>query len=193
MRPLPRILALVDPRTTADADFAVRAAAIAAAGPGVGLLVRGAGGTFDERKGLLRRIRALVTPPGAALIGDDPALGSIAAVHGVLLPAGAPQPPARRLLGPGWIGIAVRTLAEATVARDEGADWLLAEPADPTAAVDLRGLARIGALGVPLFAMGDGPLEPIRATGAWGIAVASPWRAADPAKATEALLLAWLD
>lgn len=192
MRPLPRLLAVVDDRVVAEADFPVRAAAIAAAGSAVGLLVRTPSASFDERKAILRRVKALTGPPGAALIGDDPTLGSIAGAHGVLLPAGAPQAPARRLLGPGWIGITARTPNDASLARDEGADWVLAEPADPAIPLDLRTVERMAGCGLPVFAIGDGPLEPIRATGAWGIAVTSPWRASDPAKAIEALLLAWL-
>jgi thiamine-phosphate diphosphorylase len=203
MRPLPRLIAVTtDAIVTAD-DYPVRAAAIAASGPGVAILVRAPGLSSARRLAALERARALTVPPEAALLAHaDPALGRIGRAHGVQLRAGdLGCADARAVFGPGWIGVSVHDAAQACAARDEGADYLVAGPVFATATHpgrDGRGAAWLGgivAAGLPVFAIGGmdpGRVADVRNAGAWGVAAISAlWHAADSARATESMLLAW--
>ena len=67
MRPLPRLLAFADDRIAALDDLGIRAAAIAAVGPAVGLVARMPAGTTDQLASLAQRFVALATPPMASV------------------------------------------------------------------------------------------------------------------------------
>ena len=68
MRPLPRLLAFVDDRVAALEDLGVRAAAIAAVGPAVGLVARIPAGSADTLTALAARLVALAAPPMATVL-----------------------------------------------------------------------------------------------------------------------------
>ncbi len=201
VRPLPRLLAPTDDAILTADDFPIRTAAIAAAGPAVGIVVRSPGGDRAGRVAALERVRALAGPPEAAVLAaDDPSLGAIGGVHGVLLPAGASVAEARRAVGPGWIGVAVRRTDEAAAAAAAGADWVVAldvfaPDAGPGRATEgLTWLGDLGACGVPVFASGGVTVErmvPVRDAGAWGVSTLALWRAPDSAKLTDQLLRVW--
>jgi len=83
---LPRLLAFADDRIAALDDLGIRAAAIAAAGPGVGLVARMPDGTTDQLAKLAQRFVALAAPPMATVFVTgriDVALAVNA--HGVIL------------------------------------------------------------------------------------------------------------
>ena len=67
MRPLPRLLAFADDHIAALDDLGIRAAAIAAVGPAVGLVARLPAGTTDQLASLAQRFVALATPPMASV------------------------------------------------------------------------------------------------------------------------------
>lgn len=197
MRPLPRLLAITDIHVVGGEDFAIKAAAIASAGPTVGIVVRAPGTSASHQTGLLLRVRALVRPPEAAFLASgDPSLGAATGASGLELPAGGPTAvEARGIYPAGWIGVGVRSLTEAQGAVAGGADFLMAGPVFPSAAdpgdpgLGLDWLRQIVALGLPVVAcggIGGSKIGSIRAAGAWGVGVNSAlWSAADPARAAD--------
>jgi thiamine-phosphate pyrophosphorylase len=205
MRPLPRLHAVTDAAVLAAADFGVRAAAIAAAGPAVALHARdrAAGGAALARAAA--RLLALARPPEAAVfVNGRPDVAAALGAQGVQLAAEDLAPADARLVYPaGWIGRSVHNEAEAAAAVREGADFLLVgsvyetttHPGRPAAGL---GLVRAAAsLGRPVIAIGGidaARAVEVRAAGAWGVAaITALWRAPDPAAAALALLAPWAE
>ena len=203
MRPLPRILAVTDDEIVGQADFPIRAAAIASAGPAIGLVVRSPAASGGQRLRSLERVRALARPAEAATIAHgDPALGRIAGAQGVQLRTSDLSPAdARRVLRDGWIGVSIHHVDEGREARDGGADYLVAGSVYRTAshpdrpARGLDWLVQIVALGLPVFAIGGitaDRLADVKATGAYGAAaIGALWREPDPAKAADLMVREW--
>jgi len=205
VRPLPRLFAMTTDSICRAADFGVRAAAIAAAGPAVALVVRAPDSTTAQHAAFAERITALARPPQAAVfVHARPDLARTVGAAGVHLRAGDLAPgDARLVLGDGWIGRSVHSREEAEAALDEGADYLMAGSVFETAShpgrppLGLTWLAEIAKLGRPVLAIGG--ITPARAAavrdaGAWGAAViAAAWDAGDPAAATTALLAPWAE
>ena len=203
MRPLPRVFALNTDAICRAADFGVRAAAIAAAGPAVALVVRAPSSSAAQQAVFAERVMALARPPAAGVvIHSRPDLARAVLAHGVQLRAqDLPPRDARLVFGTGWIGRSVHSEGEARVAVDEGADFLVAgnvyettsHPDRPAKGLDW--LAAIVRLGVPVVAIGGistARAPAVRDAGAWGAAViTAAWDAADPAGATAALLAPW--
>lgn len=203
MRPLPRVLAVTDSAIVAADDFPIRAGAIAAAGPAIGIVVRHPGASSAAGLAALDRVRALARPPEAATIAHgDPALARIGGAHGVQLRDRdlAPQD-ARRVLGAGWVGLSVHSVDQARAARDAGVDYLVAGAVFETAShpgqpgKGLNWLAEVVAVGVPVYAIGGVTLDrlpALHAAGAWGVAaIGALWRARDSAKAADQLVRNW--
>jgi thiamine-phosphate pyrophosphorylase len=203
VRPLPRLFAVTTDAICRAADFGVRAASIAAAGPAVAIVVRAPASTAAQQAVFAERVCALARPPEAGvLIHARPDLARAVHAHGVQLRARDLAPrDARRVLGAGWIGRSVHSEAEARVAMEEGADFVMAgnvfestsHPGRPAQGLDwLGGIAR---LGIPTVAIGG--ITPQRAAavrdaGAWGVAViTAAWDGPDPAGAAVALLEPW--
>ncbi len=204
MRPLPRLFAVTSDALCRAADFGVRAAAIAAAGPAAAVVVRAPGSTTAAHAAFAERVAALARPPEAAVIVHArPDLARAVHAHGVQLRHDDLAPAdARAVLGPGWIGVSVHSRSEAEIAIGEGADYLVAgsvyqsasHPEQPPRGAGW--LRELCALGRPVVAIGG--VTPARAAevrdaGAWGAAAISAlWDAADPAAATLALLAPWM-
>ncbi|MGE3618610.1 MAG: thiamine phosphate synthase [Gemmatimonadales bacterium] len=200
MRPLPRLLAVTDETVIGREDFAVRAAAIAAAGPAVAIVVRAPSWSGARRLAALDRVRRLTTPPDAGLVAHgDPALGRLGRAHGVQVRAGDLAVVDCHRVCPGaWVGVSVHSVADARAARDGGADYLVAGNVFATAshpgrtARGLDWLGDVAAVGLPVVAIGGVTPETaaaVRDAGAWGAAAISAlWNAADPARATLELL-----
>lgn len=203
MRPLPRLHAITDDAVLADADVGIRAAAIAAVGPAAALHVRArqSPGAFLARSAT--RFMALAHPAQAAVIVNArPDMARAVGAQGVQLGAGdLSVADARAVLGAGWIGRSVHSLAEAREAIAEGADYLMLGPIFETdthpgqPALGLPALAAVAALGCPVIAIGG--LIPERAhsvkdAGAWGVAaIRALWHTPDPYAAAMALLAPW--
>lgn len=205
MRPLPRLHAITNDAICRGADFGIQAAAIAAAGSGVGIHARAPESTAAQLTIFARRLVALARPPEAAVIvSGRPDIAQGVGAQGVQLRTGdLAVGDARTVLGDGWVGRSVHSEAEAEAAVAEGADYLLvgtiydspSHPGRPPA-----GLAMVrwtAALGRPVVAIGG--MTPVRAreardAGAWGVAAISAlWHAADPYRAALELLNPWLD
>lgn len=203
MRPLPRLLAVTTDAVCRAADFGVRAAAIASAGPAVALLVRAPQSNAAQLSAFAERATALARPPGAAVIVHGrPDLARGVGAAGVQLRREDLAPAdARRVLGPGWIGVSVHTPDDARAAVAEGADYLIAGNVFATSshpdrpARGLEWLSTLAGLGAPVFAIGGVTPERVQdviAAGAWGIAaISSLWDAPDSAAATFAMVSAW--
>jgi thiamine-phosphate pyrophosphorylase len=205
VRPLPRLHAVTDAEVLAAPYFGVRVAAIAAAGSAVALHARdrAAGGAALARAAA--RLLALARPAEAAVfVSGRPDVAAALGAQGVQLAAEDLAPAdARRILPAGWIGRSVHTEAEAVVAVDEGADYLLVGNVYQTASHPGRPAAGLGlvraaaALGRPVIAIGGidaARAGAVREAGAWGVAaIAALWRAPDPAAAALALLAPWGD
>lgn len=203
MRPLPRLFAMTTDAICRAADFGIRAAAIAAGGPAVALVVRAPGSSTAQHAVFAERVSALARPPEAAVfIHARPDLARAVGAEGVHLRMGDLDPAdARRVLGRGWIGCSVHSMEEAEAALGQGADYLVAgsvfeTPSHPGGpAMGLERLSGIAKLGAPVVAIGG--ITPERATqvrdaGAWGVAViAAAWDAGDSATAATALLSPW--
>ncbi|MGH7559762.1 MAG: thiamine phosphate synthase [Gemmatimonadales bacterium] len=205
MRPLPRLLALTTDALCRSPDFGVRAAAIAATGPAVGIVVRAPGSTAAQHAAFAERVAALCRPPEASLlVHARPDLARAVAAQGVVQRRTDLSPgDARAVAGTAWIGASVHSADEAREAVDDGADFLLAGNVWETAshpgrpAKGLGWLEGITAAGRPVFAIGgvtaDRAAE-ARAAGAWGVAaISAAWEAADPASAAAALVAPWTE
>jgi thiazole tautomerase (transcriptional regulator TenI) len=204
MRPLPRLHAVTDASVLDAPDFAVRAAAIAAAGPAVALHARdrSAGGARLSQVAL--RLLALARPPEAAVfVNARPDIAAAAGAQGVQLAAGDLSPrDARQVFPEGWIGRSVHSPEEAAQAVEEGADFLMVGTVYQSSSHPGRtgtglGLLReIVRLGRPVIAIGG--IDAARAAevaeaGAYGAAaIGALWRAPDSAAAAVAMLEPWL-
>lgn len=202
MRPLPRLLAFTDDRIAAREDLGVRAAALAAAGPAVGLVARLPGGTADALTALARRLAALARAPMAQILVTG--RGDIARAHdaGVVLRRGdLPAGPVRQLVGTHPVLASVHSVEEAEAALAEGADGLIVgniweTSTHPGRAARGTGLlAAVVALGRPAWAIGG--VTPARArevweAGAWGVAaIGAAWDADDSYRSALALTAPW--
>jgi thiamine-phosphate pyrophosphorylase len=152
---------------------------------------------------LVRELRQLTHQYGARLLIND-RIDIALAVHadGVhLTTTSLPVAVARQVLGSeALIGVSTHNLAEAQVAAESGADFLVFGPIffTPSKApygepVGLAALCAVrSAVNIPILAIGGikkANVEPVLATGADGIAVISAIiAAADPAAATQDLL-----
>ena len=203
MRPLPRLHAVTDGDVLRADDFGIRAAAIAAAGPAVGLHVRDRSAGGAALAAATARLLALARPPEAAVcVNGRPDIAAGLGAHGVQLAGGdlAVQD-ARAVFAGGWIGRSVHDVAEAAAAIADGADFLLvgtvfASESHPARAPAGLGLVReAAALGRPVIAIGGidaGRAYEVRAAGAYGVAaIRALWRAPDSAAAALALLAPW--
>ena len=205
MRPLPRLFAVTTDSICRAADFGVRAAAVAAAGPAAAILVRAPDSTTAQLAAFAGRVTALAGPPEAAVfVHTRPDLARAVGADGVQLRAADLLPAdARRVLGPGWVGRSVHSREEADAALADGADYLVAgnvfdTPSHPGyRGRGLEWLAGIAALGQPVIAIGgitSARAAAARDAGAWGVAViAAVWGAEDPAAAAAALLAPWAE
>ena len=203
MRPLPRLHAVTDAVTLDAADFGVRAAAIAAAGPAVALHARDRSAGGARLAAVTARLLALARPPEAAVfVNGRPDIAAALGAHGVQLASGDVRAgDARQVFGSGWIGRSVHDVAEAAAAIAEGADFLIvgnvyrtdSHPERPPAGLDL--VRQTSALGRPVIAIGGvdaARAHEVREAGAYGIAaIGALWRAQDPASAALALLAPW--
>jgi thiamine-phosphate pyrophosphorylase len=208
-------LAFSDDRVAALDDLGVRAAAIAAAGPGVALVARLPGGSTDELASLARHFVTLAAPPMAAVMVTaraDVALAvgangvilrqedlDVNAVRGVLTRRHdhAHQAAAHFILR------SVHSESEAAAAVREGADALVVGTIWSSAthigraAAGTGLLERVVSMGVPTYAIGG--VTPARAVeakaaGAWGVAAISAfWDAAAPYRAAMDLLEPWFE
>lgn len=206
MRPLPRLHAYTDARVLGFEDFAVRAAAIAAAGPGVAIHARNRSATAAELTQVTQRLIALARPPQASVfVNARPDIASALRAQGVQLsrhdlPAGE----VRRSLGggwQGWIGVSVHSVADANEAWAADADFLVAgnvyqtpsHPGRPAAGPDL--VARLAKGSLPVIAIGgitaDRARE-VKEAGAYGVAAISAlWESDDPAAEATRFLQVW--
>lgn len=205
MRPLARLHAFTDASVLSAADFGVRAAAIAAAGPAVALHARDRGGPVGPLAAAALRMASLARPPEAAVfVSGRPDVAAAIGAQGVQLGAADLTPAqARRLLPHGWIGRSVHTADEARVAIEEGADFLVVgniyetptHPGRPGAGPRL--VRELASLGRPVIAIGGvtpARAPELRAAGAYGVAaIRALWLADDPAAATLALLAPWVE
>ncbi len=205
MRPLPRLHAVTDASILALDDFPVRAAALASAGPAVALHARDRSATAARLTAVTRRLAALAAPPGAAIfVNARPDIAAALQTQGVQLRASDLSPgDVRSAFGSGWtgwIGRSVHSAAEATQARDEGADFLMVGSIYPTAShagpgAGLQLIRETATSGLPVIAIGG--ITPERArevceAGAYGVAaISAAWHATDCASAALALLAPW--
>jgi len=187
------------------ADFGVRAAAVAAAGPALAIVVRAPGSTMVQHAAFAERVGALTRPPEAAVVVHArPDLARAVGAAGVQLRRSDLAPcDARSVLGEGWIGVSVHSDEEAEAAMAEGADYLIAGNVFATSSHPdrpPRGLAwlrSLSGLARPVVAIGGitgARAAEIRDAGAWGIAAISAlWGADDPAGAALELLAPWTE
>jgi thiamine-phosphate diphosphorylase len=205
VRPLPRLFAVTTDLICRAADFGVRAAAVAAAGPALAIVVRAPGSTTAQHAAFAERVRALTRLPEAAVVVHArPDLARAVGAAGVQLRRSDLAPgDARSVLGVGWIGVSVHSDQEAAAAIAEGADYLIAgnvfatsshPDRSPRGLEWLRGICRLAR---PVVAIGGVTTERaalVRNAGAWGIAAISAlWAADDPAAAALALLAPWAE
>ena len=198
---LPRLHLVADERIARLPDLDERTRRVSGV-PAIALHARGHSLTGREHLELARRFAAVL--PQQVFVYDrlDVALAVDAA--GVQLSASGLTPrDARRISSRWWIGASVHTLAEASAARDGGADYLLvgpvfATPTHPEApALGLAELTRFAGLGAPVLAIGG--ISPANArsvmgAGAYGVAVIrAVWDAPDPARAAAEIMkeIAW--
>lgn len=206
MRPLPRLHAVTDAAVLGRDDFPVLAAAIAAAGAGVAMHARDRTATAARLTAVTERLLALARPPEAAVfVNARPDLAAALGTQGTHLGAGDLTPrEVRAAFGArwqGWIGSSVHSVEEATRARDDGADYLMAGSIFETDSHPHRGAAGLGliravaTLGLPVIAIGGITADRARAVrnaGAYGVgAISALWNSDDPAAAALALLAPW--
>jgi thiamine-phosphate diphosphorylase len=204
MRPLPRLHAVTDATVLDAPDFAIRAAAIAAAGSAVALHARDRAAGGARLSQVTLRLLALARPPEAAvLVNARPDIAAATGAQGVQLATGDLSPrDARLVFRTGWVGRSVHSPEEAAQAVEEGADFLMvgsvyqsgSHPGRPAAGLDL--VRQTVRLGRPVIAIGG--IDAARAVevaeaGAYGAAsIGALWRAPDSAAAALALLEPWV-
>jgi thiamine-phosphate diphosphorylase len=208
MRPLPRLHAYTDARVLGFEDFAVRAAAIAAAGPAVAIHARDRSATAAELTRVTQRLIALARPPQASVfVNARPDIASALQAQGVQLGHhDLPAREVRRALGggwQGWIGVSVHSVAEANEAWAADPDFLVAgtvyetlsHPGRPAVGPEL--VARLARGSLPVIAIGGITAErarEVRQAGAYGVAAISAlWDSDDPAAAAMRFLQVWGD
>jgi thiazole tautomerase (transcriptional regulator TenI) len=203
MRPLPRLHAVTDATVLDAPDFAIRAAAIAAAGSAVALHARDRSAGGARLSQVTLRLLALARPPEAAVfVNARPDIAAATGAQGVQLATGDISPrDARFVFQAGWIGRSVHSPEEAAQAVEEGADFLMvgsvyqsgSHPGRPGAGLEL--VRQTVRLGRPVIAIGG--IDPARAVevadaGAYGAAaIGALWRVPDSAAAALALLEPW--
>ena len=202
-RPLPRIHAVTDASLLARPDLAIRAAALAAGGSGIALHARDRAAPVGTLAGVAARFVALARPAEASVFVSARAdVAAAVGAQGVQLAIDDLTPAdARAVLPHGWIGRSVHDLAEASGARDEGADFLMVGPVYQTASHPGRTpagpslVAACAGLGLPVIAIGGVSADRIpelRRAGAYGVAaIRGLWLADDPARAAVAYLEAF--
>lgn len=206
MRPLPRLHAITDSSIIALEDFAVRAAALAAAGSAVALHARDRHATAPALVAVAQRMMALAAPPEASVIVNArPDIAIALGAQGVQLGIDDLSPAdVRHFAGEwkGWIGRSVHSMAEAAGAKASGADYLIVGSIYPTATHPGAGagpelVAEVATLGLPVIAIGGitaARAAEVKAAGAYGVAaISAAWRAPDSAAAALALLAPWSD
>jgi thiamine-phosphate diphosphorylase len=204
MRPLPRLHALTDATVLDTPDFAVRAAAIAAAGSAVALHARDRSTGGARLAQVALRLLALARPPEAAVfVNARPDIAAAAGAQGVQL-AGSDLSPrdARLVFRSGWIGRSVHNPEEAAQAVEDGAEFLMvgtvyqsdSHPGRPGAGLEL--VRQTVLLGVPVIAIGGidaSRAREVAEAGAYGAAsISALWRAPDSAAAALTLLEPWV-
>lgn len=204
MRPLPRVLAFADDRIAALDDLGVRAAAIAATGPGAALVARLPGGTTDQLAALAARFVALAAPPEAAVFVTGRAdVARATGAHGVILRAHDLAPGDVRPIVADRAAVirSVHTFEEARAAIAAGVDALVlgaiwATPThDERAPLGTGELVRVVSLGVPTYTIGgvtSARAVDAAAAGAWGVAaIRALWDAPDPYREAMEMLKPW--
>ena len=199
-RPLPRLHAITDVAVLARPDLAVRAAALAAAGPALALHARDRAATARILAAVAARFVALARPAEAAVVvSGRPDIAAAVAAHGVQLGAGDLAPAdARRVMPRGWIGRSVHSAEAAAAAKAEGADFLLVGPIYPTPThpghqgAGHQLIQACAPLGLPVIAIGGVTVERVPeliGAGAYGVAaIRALWDAEDPARAAMEML-----
>jgi thiamine-phosphate pyrophosphorylase len=189
----------------ADSEFGIKAAAIAAGGSAVALHARARGASGALLSAAAHRLVALARPPEAAvLVSGRPDIAAAAGAQGVQLAKDDLSPADARILLPrGWVGRSVHSRKEAVTAIAEGADFLVvgsiyetaSHPGQAPAGLNL--VTEAAALGRPVIAIGGITAErvaAVKAAGAYGVAaIRALWMADDPAAATLAMLLPWIN
>lgn len=205
MRPLPRVHAFTTADLLSHSDFGIKAAAIAAGGSAVALHARARGGSGALLSAAAERLIALARPPEATvLVSGRPDIAAAVGAQGVQLGKDDLSPAdARRVLPRGWIGRSVHSREEAVTAIDEGADFLVVGSIYETAShpgqapSGLNLVTEAAGLGRPVIAIGGITPErvaEVKAAGAYGVAaIRALWMAGDPAAATLAMLLPWMN
>ncbi len=207
MRPLPRLHAVTDARILGREDLAIRAAALAAAGPAVALHVRDRARPGRPLAQVTDRLQRLAGPPGAAVVVNArPDVAAALGADGVQLATGDLSPgDVRAHFGawPGWIGVSVHGVDEARAAIDEGADLVVVGTIYPSASHPGRPgagpalIEQVSRLGCPVIAIGGVTAErcrELRDAGAHGVAaITALWDAPHPYQAARALLAPWAD
>jgi thiamine-phosphate pyrophosphorylase len=139
---------------------------------------------LDDRAlyGLTRLARSVLPPPGLLLVNGRLDVALAAGADGAHLPAeGVPVASLRHRFGPRpLLGRSTHRIEEVEAAREAGADYVTFGPIYPTPGKaaygeppGLAGLARVAALGIPVYALGGITLErlgEVAATGAAGVA-----------------------
>jgi len=196
--PLPRLHAVTDERIARRADLDQVAAELAAGG-GADLAFHARGRMLSGLEHYDLAVRLSVYPSTRLVVNDRLDIALASGAHGVQLGhGGLPVEAARRLAPEWWIGRSVHGLDEAEAARAEGADYLLVGPVFPTPThpdrrpIGLDALRAIGALGVPVVAIGGVTPERVREVrnaGAHGVAaIRALWDATEPAAAARRML-----
>lgn len=208
MRPLPRLHAITDTAVLSLEDFPTRAAAIAAAGPGVALHARDRTTTVAHLTAVARRLLVLARPPEASVFMNGRAdVAAALGAQGLHLSLGdltsTEVRAAFATVWQGWIGVSVHSAPEAEAALTDGADYVMVgniyetdtHPGRPGAGLSL--VREVAAHGAPVIAIGGitaDRVEAVREAGAYGVAaITALWHAADPAAAAMTLLAPWAE
>ncbi|PYP33975.1 MAG: thiamine phosphate synthase [Gemmatimonadetes bacterium] len=196
--PLPCLHAVTDERIARRPDLSAVAAELAAGGgAAIAFHARGRGLSGLEHYELA--VRLTDRPTVQLFVNDRLDIALACGATGVQLGAGSVDPgDARRLEPRWWIGRSVHDLAEATAARNAGADYLLLGPVFRTAThpgrepLDPGTVSSVVALGLPVIAIGGvapGRATELKAAGVHGVAaIRALWDADDPAAAARRLL-----
>jgi thiamine-phosphate pyrophosphorylase len=206
------LLAFTDDRVAALDDLGVRAAAIAAGGPVVGLVARLPHGSTDRLTGLALRLVANAAPPMALVLVTGRADVALAVgAQGVVLRKDDLSVATARTLGrpersegstdDKLMLRSVHSIAEAEQAVEDRADALIVgsiwpsatHPNRPPAGTGL--LEQVVALGVPTYAIGGvtaARAADARNAGAWGVAgISVVWDAEQPYRVAKEIVAIW--
>jgi thiamine-phosphate diphosphorylase len=198
---------MADARVAAMDDLGIRAAAIAAVGPTVGLVARLPGGSADALTALAARFVALAAPPMAVVLVTGRAdVARAAGAHGVIARGNdLPLADLRRIsAGLDYLHLrSVHSFPEAEAAVAEGADGVLVgtiwesatHPGRPGAGLEL--IESTARLGCPVYAIGgvtSARAREARNAGAWGVAaIGAVWDASDSYAAALELVAGMID